>query len=503
MGKSRKKNIPARLGFLLCVLFLFSLIGLPPAEASNGIGIDVSYYQGNIDWEAVKPQIDFAIIRCGYGQNRESQDDGKWYVNADACTRLGIPFGTYLYSYATTDAAAKSEAEHVLRLIQGYSLSYPVYLDLEDATIRQNCTQEEILRHARIFCETIEAAGYTVGVYANLNWWTNYLTSSEYDQWSRWVAQYNSSCSYTGAYDIWQYSSSGTLSGISGKVDMNQLHGTIPQPSPSPITQQEEVSFVVNPSNGSYFTLKFTFPGADFVDVWIRSLKTDEYVDSFQLGASDSFTFTNSNPLAWGNRFCVELRPDGSTERVHRVLYGSELNTVTFPDTQAPVIDEVQITDVSENGYTVSCRVRDNVGVSRVAFPTWTETDGQDDLIWYEAELNGETASVTVRTEDHNGEQNASYITHIYAWDAAGNEGFSAAEPVWVPAASVAFVAGDVNLDGMVTREDAELLSRWDVGLDDLSEEQLARADRNGDGMVNAGDAVLILQQTEGGDSEY
>ena len=95
--------------------------------------IDVSYHNGTIDWEKVKAAgVDGAILRCGYGDNIASQDDKQWKRNADECTRLGIPFGAYLYSYAKSTAQAKSEAEHALRLIKGYKLSYPVYYDLEE-----------------------------------------------------------------------------------------------------------------------------------------------------------------------------------------------------------------------------------------------------------------------------------------------------------------------------------------------------------------------------------
>lgn len=95
-------------------------------------GIDVSKFQGLIDWQEVKKHIDFAIIRCGYGSNLESQDDPYFKRNADECTRLKIPFGVYLYSYATNEREALSEAEHVLRLVKDYQMAYPVYYDLED-----------------------------------------------------------------------------------------------------------------------------------------------------------------------------------------------------------------------------------------------------------------------------------------------------------------------------------------------------------------------------------
>ena len=87
-------------------------------------GIDVSQYQGEINWELVKEHIDFAILRCGYGQDVPGQDDPTFIRNADECTRLGIPFGVYLYSYATDERAALSEARHVMRLVQNYKMEY-------------------------------------------------------------------------------------------------------------------------------------------------------------------------------------------------------------------------------------------------------------------------------------------------------------------------------------------------------------------------------------------
>lgn len=186
-------------------------------------GIDVSEHQGKIDWEAVKADgIDYAIIRCGYGNDKTSQDDKQWLNNVTECERLGIPYGVYIYSYAKTTAEAKSEAAHVLRLIQGRSLSYPVYYDMEDNTTAGLSAKlkGEI---AQTFCDTITAAGYQTGIYANLNWWTTYLTSSVFDNssWSKWVAQYNTTCDYAGSYDMWQCTSSGTVNGISGSVDLN------------------------------------------------------------------------------------------------------------------------------------------------------------------------------------------------------------------------------------------------------------------------------------------
>lgn len=199
--------------------------------------IDASEHQGKINWEKVKPQIDGAILRCGYGMDIEKQDDTYFKRNADECTRLGIPFGVYLYSYADSNAKAKSEAAHVLRLVKDYKLSYPIYLDLEE-----NGTQNGAIERANIFGDIIEKAGYWCGVYANLNWWNNYLKGLE--RFTKWVAQYNKTCDYKGNHlDIWQYSSKGNVDGVNGNTDMNEcyrdfpaeiLGGKVNTPAPKP-----------------------------------------------------------------------------------------------------------------------------------------------------------------------------------------------------------------------------------------------------------------------------
>ena len=194
-----------------------------PIVGAKAKGIDVSSFNGQIDWDTVKRESDisYAIIRCGYGSDFTTQDDARWQYNVSECVRLDIPFGVYLYSYATNVEEAKSEAKHVLRLIEGYSLTYPVYLDLEDDRTTGTLTTKEIGDIADVFCDTIEDAGYEVGIYANLYWLNNILTDSRFGQWNKWVAQYNDVCNYTGAYEMWQCTSSGIVPGIEGRVDVN------------------------------------------------------------------------------------------------------------------------------------------------------------------------------------------------------------------------------------------------------------------------------------------
>lgn len=193
-------------------------------------GIDVSHHQGKINWKKVsESDVDYAIIRCGYGDNIKSQDDKCWEENVAGCEKYNIPYGVYIYSYATTVNQAKSEAEHVLRLIKGQTLNFPIYLDMEDAVQVKlsNTKRREI---ADTFLNTIHAAGYECGVYANLNWWNNYIPSGISNNllWYKWVAQYNDkACTYTGTYQMWQSTSTGTVPGISGNVDINFWFGEV------------------------------------------------------------------------------------------------------------------------------------------------------------------------------------------------------------------------------------------------------------------------------------
>ena len=189
-------------------------------------GIDVSSHQGEIDWEQVKGQIDYAIIRCGYGADRESQDDIYFKRNADECTRLGIPFGVYLYSYADNIEWSSSEVEHVLRLVQEYQLEYPIYYDIEDK-VQANLSNEALTDIVVNFCDQLEKKGYYVGVYANLNWWNTKLNSEKLNQYAKWVARYNTVLGYDAG--MWQYSSTGSIAGIQGNVDLDYCYVNYPK----------------------------------------------------------------------------------------------------------------------------------------------------------------------------------------------------------------------------------------------------------------------------------
>ena len=196
--------------------------GWPDDSRAICKGIDVSHHNGTIDWKRVKQsEVEYAIIRCGFGSNVKKQDDTKWEENVKGCTDNNIPYGVYLYSYADNVEKASSEADHAIRLLEGKKFKYPVYYDLEEDKIRDRLTKQQIADIAQTFCDKLSAKGYTVGIYANKDWFTNYLTDSRFNNWTKWVAQYNTVCNYQGKYDMWQCSSTGSVPGISGRVDLN------------------------------------------------------------------------------------------------------------------------------------------------------------------------------------------------------------------------------------------------------------------------------------------
>ena len=228
------------------------------------VGIDVSYHQGTIDWAKVKNSgVSFAIIRCGYGSNFSSQDDTQFLNNVRGAQANGIDIGIYLYSYAQNtignDSSATSEARHVLRLLdeaglEPGDLAYPVYYDLEENS-QANLGPSKIADLATTFCNIISDAGYDVGIYANQNWWRNYLTDSVFltAGWNKWVARYPGSNKATDSgvsgTEIWQFSDCGNVDGVNGNCDMNFDYVG---PCSSPLVQDSKGLRFLN-EDGSYF----------------------------------------------------------------------------------------------------------------------------------------------------------------------------------------------------------------------------------------------------------
>ena len=191
-------------------------------------GIDVSKFQGSIDWNAVKADgITFAIIRCGYRGYGSGAlvEDSTYRANIRGAINAGLKVGVYFYSQATNEAEAVEEASMVLSLVSGYSLPLGVYYDTEkvagDTGRADTISAAQRTACAVAFCETIRNSGYSAGVYSYASWFYNSLNFANISKYNIWIAQYRDTLNFNYKYNIWQYTGSGHVNGISKPVDMN------------------------------------------------------------------------------------------------------------------------------------------------------------------------------------------------------------------------------------------------------------------------------------------
>jgi GH25 family lysozyme M1 (1,4-beta-N-acetylmuramidase) len=203
-------------------------------EVEALFGIDVSRYQGDIDWaRAAADGVSFAIIRMGY----RGYDTGKlvtdefFEANMQGALRAGVKVGTYFFSQAVNEAEAVEEAETVLAGIAPYELSFPVVFDIEEIS-GQNArtdalTAEEVTNIAIAFCERIREAGYTPMIYANPKWFVSRMELGKLEPYAKWLAQYYKTPSYPYAFSIWQFTSAGSVDGIKGNVDLDLAFETL------------------------------------------------------------------------------------------------------------------------------------------------------------------------------------------------------------------------------------------------------------------------------------
>lgn len=191
-------------------------------------GIDVSYWQGKPFGyrygDAKKAGWDFIIARIGYASNGIRYPDSTFGYNYDMAVKYGLKIGTYFYSNAKNAADGKREAEYVLQLLQERSLNFPIWIDMEDNSTSGKASKANLAAACKAFCETIEEAGYMSGVYASLSWFNSKI--GNLGALRKWVAQYNSTLSYKGDCDIWQYTDAAKVGTFPGKRDGNKCYVT-------------------------------------------------------------------------------------------------------------------------------------------------------------------------------------------------------------------------------------------------------------------------------------
>ena len=191
------------------------------------LGIDVSKWQKEIDWDKVKNEgVDFAIIRCGYRGSVTGSlvEDPYFEQNIKGARAAGIKVGVYFFTQAVNEVEAVEEASMVISLVRDYELQYPVFIDTEGAGGNgraDSLNVEERTAVCEAFCTTVKNAGLEAGVYASRNWYNNKLTASTLVSYAIWLAEYRSVPLYQGYYQMWQYTSKGKINGINGNVDLN------------------------------------------------------------------------------------------------------------------------------------------------------------------------------------------------------------------------------------------------------------------------------------------
>ncbi|MBE5875501.1 MAG: hypothetical protein E7290_01285 [Lachnospiraceae bacterium] len=191
------------------------------------LGIDVSKWQKEIDWELVAAEgVDFAIIRCGYRGSSSGYlvEDPYFAQNIKEATEAGIKVGVYFFTQAVSTVEAVEEASMVISLLGDYALDYPIFIDTEGAGGAGRADGLDVETRTAVcetFCKTIENAGYEAGVYASRSWYYTMLNTDKINDYTIWLAEYRQTPLYDDHYEMWQYTSKGSVAGIEGNVDLN------------------------------------------------------------------------------------------------------------------------------------------------------------------------------------------------------------------------------------------------------------------------------------------
>ena len=195
--------------------------------------IDISYWNSDSisSWSKIASDIDAIILRLGfaYTASKKMEEDDSFADYYAAAKKYNIPVGVYYFGAATTAGEASREADFVISLLKKYNckLEMPVYYDLETED-QVDLTQAECTEVARTFCDKLKAAGYFVGIYCNKYFARDELYASRLSDYHFWIAEYNSSCTYNGAYGMWQYTETGRVSGIDRVCDKNYCYYDYP-----------------------------------------------------------------------------------------------------------------------------------------------------------------------------------------------------------------------------------------------------------------------------------
>lgn len=288
-------------------------------------GIDISAHQGNISLSALSDQIDFVIIRVGFGT--KGTLDNKFKRNVELCENLGLPYGFYWYSYALDVNGASSEADYFLNAIKSYKPTYGCWFDMEDADgykrkngMPSNQTLQDM---CYVFCEKVEEAGYYTGVYASSSWFNNQLAGDKLKRFDKWVAQWptqngkqkglNVDPNSRSGWSLWQFTSDGVFAGYNGKLDTNYAYKDFPnpsQPTPTPEptpTQKFNIGQTVKISGPLYTNASALTPVASISN---KITKITRYA------TGTPHPYNTTGDLGWMNEFDIDAYDEPISNKI-------------------------------------------------------------------------------------------------------------------------------------------------------------------------------------------
>jgi len=288
----------------------------------TSLGIDVSTWQGKINWNKVKNSgISFAMIRTGFrGTVSGKITKDNWFEsNIKGAIANNINVGVYFFSMAKNEAEALEEAKWVVEQIKDYDISYPVAVDIEifDQDRLTGVSYSQMTSNALVFCNYIRSKGYTPMIYSYMNALTKKFDTARFANERIWLAQYNDTVTYKGKYHMWQYTSSGSVPGISGRVDMNVAYFSVT----NDVTKREVVNGVTRINND---------PDVPFIDMNMKTTLNKDVV----LRSSPYTNYPNkAGSLSSGKSITVT----GMGESFIRISY--EGNTFYINDTNCFVMN--------------------------------------------------------------------------------------------------------------------------------------------------------------------
>lgn len=421
-----------------------------PAKDIKAYGIDVSQFNGNIDWKKVKQAgVDFAIIRVayrGYGTGK-IVTDSKALKNLKGAQDAGIAIGAYFFSTAINEEEAVEEADYLVDIVKNYNITYPIAYDCEgyeSADYRNHMlTKEERSNIAIAFLSRVEELGYKglmYGSQAHLEgntqweidrigskfetWVAQYLyADSEYNEYSSFEAVLGRNTNYSGDYSIWQFSSQGSIAGMSGNVDLNLEY--YPEGSGSSgdegsestasarlnVSVQEDgnIQIIVEELNVPYDVQKVSLP------VWTEKNGQDDIVwhDAVKNGQVWNVNVDLQNHNNEIGKYEIHLYCADNTGKWNFVT-STTVNVENIKKSAIIILDKI------DGRFSIS--IPDNIlpeGTQVVSLPVWTEKNGQDDIIWHNAVKNGNHWVATINAVSHKNE-GGKYNVHAYYADAKG-----------------------------------------------------------------------------------